>query len=307
MKTWVLYTIIGASALAVGASGGVIYKRVIAEPTENITGFNPDLCKPNTEELFEKFNKAGSVDAAVKSMEPFEIVNYSFEKYKQCEYSVSFCTGLADTAVKQYVRSGQIKRGSNYFEEQISKSSMVGVAKRMFQEGEQANTRVYNETGSGNVVVDDIDAYATYMDEPIDYTYEEYKVAWGRNLPDMSIYLIASSTVESQEIKKEENCYKVTLSLQPVKGAYNYRFQMKTISDLASLPPFTLLDLTYWLDSDLTIVKMNEHSKFTATMVGISAPVENNINYYYFPNKQMEFPKLDEKLDYKTLIEEATK
>ena len=93
----------------------------------------------------------------------------------------------------------------------------------------------------------------------------------------MAIYLIATSTVEKQEIVNEDGGYKVTLQLQPVKGAYNYRFQMKTISGLAAYPTFSLLDLTYWLDENLNLIKMNEHSKFVATMVGISAGVENDL------------------------------
>ncbi len=307
MKTAVLLSIIGGSALVVGAGAGVIYKRCIVEPVENIVGFNPEACKPNADELFKAVEKAGSVKAATEQLQPFEIVNYSFEKYKQNEYSVSFCTGLADTAVKQYIRSVQIKRNNSYFEEQISKSSMVGVAKRMLQEGELEDTKVFNETGSGDVIVDGNDAHATFKSEPVVYKYNEYKEAWGRNLPDMAIYLIATSTVEKQELVKDGDGYKVTLSLQPTKGAYNYRYQMKTISDLATYPTFSLLDLTYWLDENLNIVKMNEHSKFTATMVGVSAGVENDLMYYYFPGKEMKFPELAEKIDYKGLNEEAAK
>ena len=307
MKSAILYLIIGGSAVSVGAGAGVIYKRVIAEPTENIVGFNPEACKPNADELFKAVEKAGSLKAATEKLQPFEIVNYAFEKYKRCEYSVSFCSGLADTAVKQYIRSAQIKRGSSYFEEQISKSSMVGVAKRMLQEGEEAKTSVWSETGSGDVIIDDNIAHALYKSEPQELSYQEYKEAWGRNLPDMAIYLIATSTVEKQELVKDGDGYKVTLSLQPTKGAYNYRYQMKTISDLATYPSFSLLDLTYWLDSELNMVKMNEHSKFTATMVGVSAGVENDLTYHYFLNKEMEFPKLNEAIDYKTLGEEAAK
>ena len=307
MKSIILYSIIGASALSVGAGAGVVYKRCIAEPTENIVGFNPEACKPNATELFKAVEKAGSIKAATEKLQPFEIVNYAFEKYKQCENSVSFCSGLADTAVKQYIWSAQIKRGSTYFEEQISKSSMVGVAKRMLQDGELENTKVWNETGSGDVIADEKDAYASYKSTPDSYTFNEYKEAWGRNLPDMAIYLIATSTVEKQELVKDGDGYKVTLSLQPTKGAYNYRYQMKTISDLAAYPTFSLLDLTYWLDGELNMVKMNEHSKFTATMVGISAGVENNLNYHYFPGKELKIPEITEKIDYKLLKEEAAK
>lgn len=307
MKGTALYLSIAGVALVIGASAGFIYKRAFTEPTENIIGFNPDKVKPNIEALFDSVEKAGSAKAATEKLQPYEIAVYAFEKYKQNEYCVSFCTGLADTAVKQYIRSAQIKRGDNYFEEQISKSSMVGVAKRLFQEGEHAETKIYNETSSGDVVVDENNAYAKYKSDPDVLSYDDFKTNWGKNLPDMSTYLIGSSTVEKQELVKDGSGYKIMLSLQPTKGAYNYRSQMKTISDLAAYPTFSLLDLTYWVDENLTLVKMNEHSKFTATMVGISAGVENDINYHYFPGKEMKFPTLDENFDYQSLIKEASK
>lgn len=307
MKTWLLYTIIGSCAVGVGAGAGVIYKRVISDPRENIVGFNPDACKPNAEELFEKVRKAGSIENATKTLEPFEIVNYSFEKYKACEYSASFCTGLADTTVLQYIRSGQIRRGNTFFEEQISKSSMVGVGKRMVQEGVDADTKVYSDTGSSAVVVDENNAYATYNAEPQVLSPADYKEAWGRNLPDMAVYLIAKSTVNNQELVKEGNGYKVTLNFQPIKGAYNYRNQMKTISEMDDYPSFSLLDLTYYLDSELNIIKMHEHSIFVAHIMGLSPKVENNLDYFYFPNKQMNIPQLSEKFDYQTLMKEVAK
>ena len=293
--------------MAVGAGGGIVYKKCILEPTENIVGFNPEACKPNAEELFKAVEKAGSPKAATEKLQPFEIVNYSFEKYKQNENSVSFCSGMANTLVEQFIWSVQIKHANTYFEEQISKSSMVGVAKRMLQEGEETETKVWNETGNGDVLADKNDASAKYKTEPDKYSYKEYKEAWGKNLPDMAIYLIASSTVTGQELVKDGDGYKVTLNLQPVKGGYNYRYQMKTISNLAAYPSFSLLDLTYWLDADLNIVKMNEHSKFSAQMVGVSAAVENDLMYYYFPGKEMKIPELTEKIDYKSLGEEVAK
>ena len=305
MKKAILYSIIGASALVVGASAGIIYKRVISPANENIVGFNPELCKPNAEELFEKVRKAGSPKAATQKLEPFEIVNYSFEMYKQLEHSVSFCKGLADTTVQQYIRSGQIRNGNTFFEEQISKSSMVGVGKRMIQEGLEGDTKLYSETSGGDVVVDDTNAYSKYSPDPQVLTLEKYKEAWGRNLPDMAIYLIAKSTVEDQKLESDGDGYKVTLKLQPTKGAYNYRYQMKTISEMSDFPTFSLLDLTYWLDADLNIVKMNERSTFVAKIMGISPTVNNNLDYYYFSGKDWKIPELNEKFDYDSLIKEV--
>lgn len=297
MKSIVLYSIIGASAIAVGAGAGTVYKRCFVAPSEKIEGFDPNNCKPNAEELFKKVEKAGSVKNAVQQLKPFEIVNYAFEKYKACEYNVSFCTGMAKTIIDQEVRSAQIKRGTTYFEEQISKSSMVGVGKRMLQEGEKADTKIYNETGSADVYIEGTSVHTNFKSEFETVPYESYKEAWGRNLPDMSIYLIAESTVEKQEIAETDKGYKVTLELQPQKGAYNYRYQMKTISGLDDYPSFQFLNLTYELTKDLEMRAMTEKSKFHALM-GVSVDIENTINYYYFPNEQSEIPEITEDFDY---------
>lgn len=304
MKTLVLYSIIGASALAVGAGGGVIYKRCFVPPSEKIVGFDPDNCRPDGDQLIADVEKVGNPKQAVSKFRPFEIASYAFEKYKRCEYSVSVCSGVASTIIKQDIRSAQVKRGSTYFEEQISKSSMVGVAKRMIQEGDKdVEVKVYNETSSDDVIISDSQVHASFNSQPDTYTYDAYKEAWGRNLPDMTVLLIGESTVENEKLENIDGGYKITLELQPQKGSYNYRYQMQTISGLDDLPTFQYLTVTFFITDDLQMKSLNEKCKYHALM-GVSVDIENDITYSYFPNREFKIPSLTEDFDY-SIIKEA--
>ncbi len=303
MKAVVLYSIIGASALAVGASGGIIYKRCFVAPSEKIVGFDPDNCKPNADELIANVEKVGNPKQVVQKFRPYEVATYSFEKYKRAEYSVSVCSGLAKTIIDQEIRSAQVKHGSTFFEEQISKSSMVGIAKRMVQEGyDDVDVKVYNETSKDDVIINGDEIHSKFKSTPEIYTQEKYKEAWGRTLPDMAIHLIGENTVDNEKLENVDDGYKITLELQPQKGAYNYRYQMKTISGLDDLPTFKYLTLTYRLNENLEIVSMNEKCSYHA-MMGVSVDIENNIDYYYFAGRNYKIPDITEEFDYSILKE----
>lgn len=306
MKSVVLYAIIGCSALAVGAGGGIIYKRVIMDPKEEIVGFNPDVCKPNLESLSKEVESYPNKKSAFSSMTPVDIANYSLEKYKSYENSVSYSTGVAKTVVNQEIRTAQIKVGNKYFEETISKSSMVGVGKRMYLENSDSDLKLYAEKSADSVKIDGDSVHTEYKTTPQTYTESQYKTAWGRTLPDMFIYCIHKMTIIEDKCSKEElpdGGYKVVLELDPKMGGYQYRYQMQTISDLDALPVFEFITLTFMLDSNFDLKTQLAHEKYKATLMGISPDIENNIEYNYFPNKQFKIPEINEDIDYASLKE----
>ncbi|MCQ2755082.1 MAG: hypothetical protein MJ231_08595, partial [bacterium] len=248
MKTIVLYSIIGATALSLGAGGGIIYKRVIMKPKQNIIGFNPEACKPDAEALFAKIDGASSKKQATKDFPAVDIANYASEKYKTYANSVSYCYGLADTIVKQDIRNVQIKNGDVYFEEAISKSDMVGVGKRIFQQGLDGTVSLYHEKSSKDVSISGDIVHTNFKTDPERLTPNEYKTQYGRTLPDMFIYCVHEITVLNGTCEEITGGYKVVLELDPIMGGYQYRYQMKTISNLDDYPVFDSLKLTYTLD-----------------------------------------------------------
>ena len=287
--------------MAVGAGGGIIYKRVIQKPIQNITGFNPDACKPNAEELFEKVEKAG-VKNAVSTFEPVDIANYATEKYKSYENSVSFCKGLASTIVSQEIRNAQIKNGSTYFEESVSKSSMVGIGKRMIEEGIDGSVKMYNEKSAGDVTINELNVHTNFKDGAEDFTAQRYKETYGRTLNDMFIYCVHSMTVKNGSISSEGSGYRVVLELDPIMGGYQYRYQMLNLSGLDALPVFNYITITYDLDSNLDLVHIQAHEAYRAKM-GVEVEIENTLEYYFFPNVKWEIPKINEDINYEALKE----
>lgn len=301
MKAIALYSIIGGSALLIGAGAGVVYKRVVLEPEQNIVGFNPDICKPDGEKLINDIESVGDFKSAVNKFEPVDIANYATEKYKTYENSVSFCFGTAETVVSQQIRNAQIKNGDQYFEEAISKSSMVGIGKRMYQQGLDGTLHLYNEKGAGDVAIDGDYVHTAFNSSPQDMTPEEYKVLFGRTIPDMFIYCVHQITVIDGSVETLANGgYKVKLELDPIMGGYNYRFQMQTISGLDSLPTFEYIKLTYTLDSTLNLKHITCDEKYKATM-GMTVDIANILEYDFFPNQYWKIPELNEDVSYSSL------
>lgn len=306
MKSVVLYAIIGCSALTVGAGGGIIYKRVIMDPNEEIVGFNPSVCKADLEALTKEVNSYGNKKAAFEGMAPVDLVNYALETYKNCEYSVSMQSGMAKTVVDQEIRNVQIRNKNRYFEESVSKSSMVGVGKRMIQEGDEGDVKLYSEKSANDIVIDGDNVQTVYKPNAETLSNADYKKAYGRTLPDMFIYCIHKMTVITDQCSKEvlpDGNYKIVLELDPKMGGYQYRYQMQTISGLDALPIFEYITLTFTLDKDLNPKYQNSHEKYKATMMGISPDIENSIDTIFYPNREFKIPELTENIDYSSLKE----
>lgn len=307
MKPSVLYAIIGFSAIAIGAGAGVIYKRVIMDPKEEITGFNPEVCKADLDALTKEVKSYKSKKEAFEGMQPVDIANYALETYKNYENSVSVCSGMAKTVVDQEIRNVQIKNGDTYFEESVSKSSMVGVGKRMLQKGTEGDVKLYDAKSANDITIDADKVHTEYKPSPETKTMAEYKKDYGRSLPEMFIYCIHKITIIPEKCSKEalpNGDYKVVLELDPKMGGYNYRYQMQTISGLDALPVFEYITLTFTLDSNLDVKTENIHEKYKATMMGISPDIENTIDTVFHPNKEYKIPELNEDVDYASLKED---
>lgn len=300
MRKLLLISIVVGSALVAGATGGAVYKRFIAPADQEIIGFNPDYCKPNFEELNKEVSKYGSKKEAAKNMRPYQVANYAGELYKNCNNCFSYCYGLADTVVKQDIRNAQIKVGNQYFEEAISKSSMVGVGKRMYQTSIDSPTKLYAEKSAGDVTINGDEVHTNFKPSSEDLSVSDYKKAFGRNLNDMFIYIIHDLTVTKEELKELPNNegFEIYLELDPVTGGYNYRFQMQTMSKLDKLPVFDYIHLTYTLTPDLELKHLTANEKYKATMLGISPDIVNTLEYEYFPNQLTEIPEVTQDINY---------
>lgn len=285
-KALIQYSIIAVCAIGVGVGGGILLKKKIGPVEIDYSGFNSDSFQADSKALLAEYEKNPN-----KEFTAAELVNIGLEKYRQCENSYSIGVGQASTIVNQSVRNFQIRNGEKYYEEQISKSNMVSLANRVIADSEGAT--VYRGKAKDIEIPE-------YNNEPNIMSQSEFKDLWGKNLEDIFIYIISNETVDldkSTVTKKDGKTY-ICLELDPDIASYNYKLQMKSLSELSALPTFEYLRQTYVFDSNMTILHSTIDEKYVATMSGINATVINNLDYYYHANEYLKIPEIDEILDY---------
>ena len=287
-KTIIQYVIIILVGLSLGVTGGIIAKKNLGQVETDYSDFDANSYNMDAAKLVEEYEKNPN-----KDFTPAELVNIGLEKYRRCTNSYSYGVGTASTIVNQTIRNAQIKNGDQYFEETISRSSMVAIANRVTQtgvgQGVSLNKGKANDSESG-----------TYKNEPIEYTSEQYKEDWGKTLDEMFIYIISNESViaENCVTTKTDDFIQVYLELDVDISTYYYKYQMKSISNLSALPTFSSLKHTYTFSKDMTLLHCKVDEKYKAAMAGVSASIHNVIDYYYHANEFKEIPSLDEKIDY---------
>ena len=287
-KALIQYSIITVCAITIGITAGVVLKKKLGPVETDYTGFNPEAFKMDGKALVKEYEQNKN-----KNFTPAELVNIGLEKYRQCENSYSIGIGIADTIVKQTIRNFQIRNGDKYFEEQISKSSMVSLANRAVQDNENT-VQVYKGKAKDTEV-------SEYIDSGKDYTLEDFKDAWGKTLQDIFIYLICNETVidNGTSVTKKDGTVRVQLELDPEIASYYYKHQMKSLSDLSALPTFEYLRQTYIFDaSNMMILHSILDEKYQATLSGITATIVNHLDYYYHTDEFIKIPEINENLNY---------
>ena len=286
---WFRYTVIATLCLGLGAGVGIFVKRKYGKEQIDYSNFDGAAYAADAKALLEASNSDPN-----QEFTPAELVNIGLEKYRQCEYSYSFGIGTASTIVNQTIRNYQIRNGNRYFEEALSRSSMVSLATRVEQTLEVDNVDVYEGKA-------DTDETATYDGSKTSSSLETYKNTMGKTLDEMFIYTISDETCyENSETKVLANKNKqITLYLDPEVSTYYYKIQMKNMSNLDELPIFNNITLTYTFTEDMTLLHCHVDEKYNAKM-GVSVSITNTLDYYYHANVEKAIPSLDDNCDYST-------
>ena len=284
---------------AAGISTGIILKKTIGPIDEMYPpGFDPKEFSPDIEAIMKKYDGLSDKSAnGVKSFSDAEVVNVSLWKFRNCDNCYCYSIGDAKTIVTQTIRNAQIKNGDEYYEDQISYSSMVALAKRSYQHGkdEAATIDVHDGTPSNSET-------ATFPSSPTKtYGTKEYKDYLGKTLDEMFIYVISDkTTIDSSRTTKGDDVV-IKLNLNPNLSTFYYKTQMLNLSGLSNLPPFEEVKLTYTLSSqDLTLKHLSIDETFTATKEGIPVPAKTNnvIEIYYHANEYLKIPSPNELFDF---------
>ena len=289
MKTSVVYLIIAACAVSIGAAGGIIAKKVFGGEDVVYGDFDPLSLEEDSKQLVVRYDNYNGTTPE-KAFSPAELISIGLEKYRNCDFSYSIGKGVASTIVSQTVRNFQIKNGREYFEESISNSSMVSLATRVSQVGVNGDITVYN----GKAISTE---KGSYPSEGLTYNQVDYEKYLGKTLDRMFIYIISDDTVINGSSTKTDSGYVVKVSLDADFGTYRYKYQMKNISNLDNLPTFDYVNLTFTFDNNMMLQHLSVDEKYQASM-GITVSIKNSIEYEYYANQKLDIPSLDEELDY---------
>lgn len=289
---------IGICAVA-GAGTGIVLKRTVGPIDEMYPpGFDPAEYSPDVNEIMSRYNKLSDKSInGVKSFSDSDIINIVLEKYRKQDYCWSIGIGNAFTIVTQTIRNAQIKYAGEYFEEQLSYSSVVDVAKRTLQHGVDGSIEVYDGGCKGPEI-------SVYQDNAYSVSRKDYKDTMGKTPDEMFIYIISDKTVLDSNRTTKGSDTIISLNLNPNLSTFYYKYQMLNISGLSNLPPFDEVKLTFTLDSELNLEHLLVDETFTATKAGIPVPASthNVIDYYYHVGEQMDIPTYSERIDYSALL-----
>lgn len=286
---------IGISAAA-GVGTGIVLKKTIGPIDEMYPpGFDPAEFSPDMDDIMSRYSKLS--DKSINGMRGFsdaEVVNVVMQKYRDCEYSYSVSIGNANTIVTQTIRNAQIRYGNDFFEEQLSYSSMVAVATRAYQTNVDGEIKLYQGSPSSPEA-------ASYPGNSTSYSPQDYKGYLGKTLDEVFIYVISDKTTVSSSKSTKGDETSIKMQLNPNLSTFYYKAQMKNISGLSNLPPFSEVNLTFTFKNDLSLKHLSIDETFTATKEGIPVPAKTNnvIEISYHPGEKLKIPGLNEAFNYK--------
>ena len=263
-----------------GVAAGIVIGKFMINPTTDYGTVNESEITDNTfSKTLEKYAYAKeNEDVNYEDvLKPYEMINIAYHLYGEYEHTRSWTKGEVLAAiVTQSIRGCAIRDGNQYFEESLSKSSMVGVATRTYVK-EDTSVDLYR----GDI---QSELKANWPDEHYEYTNEEYVNDFGKTPETPLIYIVSKKTViaNNSSVTKDGNNYIVKVSLDPVKSVLKYVRQMKTISNLYEYPSFTSVDLTATLDQNLLIKTLEVKESYSAkinAIIGSSSDASLTITY----------------------------
>ncbi len=226
-KDVVISSVVCISAISMGVTMGIVLNKVLKSPTVDYTNVDTNGIYQNLDGLLEKYESLKASNANYEEeLTLGEIVNISRELYKNELYTKSVTKGDAKASiVNQNIRGMSIRNNNNYLTESTSKSNIVQVAWRMYQNENEIN----KYAGSLGKDVED----TKYEESNVEtYSHDDFKTYYGTLLNEPFIYIISDNTILQNEhttITKNSEGFKINLSLDPVKSSRSFCSSKDTV------------------------------------------------------------------------------
>lgn len=289
-------TIITASgcalALLIGGVSGFFIAFALSPKGFDYDGIENSSIEDDVEAIYENYLNSGNKNYL--SYSPSDLANIAIYKYSLNEFTSSDIRSDATSlGVVQRTVGQSIKNSDEFFNESISHSTFVKVAKRFYSVEDGFD--IY----SGNIQTTDQGLSAEYTSD-IFLDRESYEDTWGKTLDRPVIYNISSKTVlEGSSISQEENGnYIIDLKLDPVKSVVRYVKQMIQMSSLSDAPEFDFVNVTFEVDSELNLLEMNVHEAYYVWVVGKNYTEAYLTETFHIYSEAKQIPSVEEKTYY---------
>lgn len=281
---FIITSIVSMIAIAGGIGVGLYLGQEFITPRIDYSNFNETELEDNNKELYNKYLKLDS--DSYNQLKPYEMVNIGLYKLSLLENFSMLEEGAVNASgIIQSINGKTIKYGNKYFNESISDSSLVHVAKRFYQE----NEIIDEYTGS---VISPVEA--SYEEETkLESSLSDFEKRWGKTLSRGSIYVVSSKTVIDSSLQINDNKYKIKLTLDPITSVSRYVRQMKEMSSLSRYPEFSSVELNFVLDSSLNLITSKSIETYEVYKFGKhTSNGELSVKYLY--DLDEEIPELNE-------------
>lgn len=285
-----IVTIVGVvGAIAVGALIGFLLAFQLSPKGIDYSGINDSEYEDNIEDIYNGYfkNPKDPLSYTPNDLANISIYKYSLEKYTRSDIRAE----AVSLGVKQTTYGTSIKNDTEFFNESVSQSSFVKVAKRFYESGDEVE--VYNGT-----IVNDSGVSATYSDV-VEYKLDDYVSTWGKDLADPVIYIISSkTTLDTSKVEETSEGYLISLDLDPLTSVVNYVKQMVQMSNLSDPPQFDYVHLEFSLDKDLNLKQLYVHEAYNVWVFGKNYTESTLTEKYSVLSSPENIPGIDEKIIY---------
>lgn len=291
-KAIILGTVIPLIATAaIGSFLGYYFGKQYLIKQVDYSNLSAEDLEDNNSKVYKEFASLSNKEEAFNKYEPYEVINIALNKLSEVENLKIVNSGSANAAgVVQKINGVSLKNKDSYFNESISSSSLVKVAKRFYQVNDEVD--VYDGQVSS-------DTTASYDESSkVSYTEKDFENTWGKTVDRSNVYVVSSKTYKEGNISKDENNnYKVYVKLDPTLSVIRYVKQMKEMSSLKDYPSFSNVELTYTIDKDFTILESVATENYEVNKFGTHS-TESTLTSKYYLNVNEQIPSLDTNCSY---------
>lgn len=279
------YVAVGLVAVFLGIFAGNMY---IAAHSRISYDFDEKDYLPNWEQTYNNtFGKvlpqnASAVDAYVTAEYMLKADSNKLLDYTMhgSGYVSAKVMGIVQ---KQLVTKYMYKQGNEFMIEGITDGLIPAAEKTIYN----LSDKTLKSYQTKAVTTVDSVSSANYAKEPtkvydtkVQDNYDAFRKEYGITPYDVFPYLVSSKTVDSEsKATKVDNGWQYTIVLNNLTGVMNYVYYMMHISGLNREPTFYELKLTFVVDDNYRLQRLNVYEKYQIYYMGLPADCNSESIY----------------------------